>query len=210
MKKTDETIRILIADDHAVIRDGLSMILGLQDDFTVIGQAQDGLEAVELCRRSAPDVVIMDLMMPKLDGCAATQKITSENPDIRILLLTSYTESSKILHAIKGGASGAIGKNAPREELLSAIRSVAGGKTVFSDEIKQLMAETKDIPVLSPRQKEVLVALSRGLTNDDIARQYNLSRAAIKFHLLELYRKLGVANRTEAVSIAMKRHLLNG
>ena len=208
MKKTDETIRILIADDHAVIRDGLSMILGLQDDFTVIGQAQDGLEAVELCRRSAPDVVIMDLMMPKLDGCAATQKITSENPDIRILLLTSYTESSKILHAIKGGASGAIGKNAPREELLSAIRSVAGGKTVFSDEIKQLMAEAKDIPVLSPRQKEVLEALSRGLTNDDIARQYNLSRAAIKFHLLELYRKLGVANRTEAVSIAMKRHLL--
>lgn len=208
MKKTDETIRILIADDHAVIRDGLSMILGLQDDFTVIGQAQDGLEAVELCRRSAPDVVIMDLIMPKLDGCAATQKITSENPDIRILLLTSYTESSKILHAIKGGASGAIGKNAPREELLSAIRSVAGGKTVFSDEIKQLMAEAKDIPVLSPRQKEVLEALSRGLTNDDIARQYNLSRAAIKFHLLELYRKLGVANRTEAVSIAMKRHLL--
>ena len=208
MKKTDKTIRILIADDHAVIRDGLSMILGLQDDFAVIGQAQDGLEAVELCRRSAPDVVIMDLMMPKLDGCAATQKITSENPDIRILLLTSYTESSKILHAIKGGASGAIGKNAPREELLSAIRSVAGGKTVFSDEIKQLMAETKDIPVLSPRQKEVLEALSRGLTNDDIARQYNLSRAAIKFHLLELYRKLGVANRTEAVSIAMKRHLL--
>lgn len=208
MKKTDKTIRILIADDHAVIRDGLSMILGLQDDFTVIGKAQDGLEAVELCRRSAPDVVIMDLMMPKLDGCAATQKITSENPDIRILLLTSYTESSKILHAIKGGASGAIGKNAPREELLSAIRSVAGGKTVFSDEIKQLMAETKDIPVLSPRQKEVLEALSRGLTNDDIARQYNLSRAAIKFHLLELYRKLGVANRTEAVSIAMKRHLL--
>ena len=208
MKKTDKTIRILIADDHAVIRDGLSMILGLQDDFTVIGQAQDGLEAVELCRRSAPDVVIMDLMMPKLDGCAATQKITSENPDIRILLLTSYTESSKILHAIKGGASGAIGKNAPREELLSAIRSVAGGKTVFSDEIKQLMAETKDIPVLSPRQKEVLEALSRGLTNDDIARQYNLSRAAIKFHLLELYRKLGVANRTEAVSIAMKRLIL--
>ena len=208
MKKTDKTIRILIADDHAVIRDGLSMILGLQDDFTVIGQAQDGLEAVELCRRSAPDVVIMDLMMPKLDGCAATQKITSENPDIRVLLLTSYTESSKILHAIKGGASGAIGKNAPREELLSAIRSVAGGKTVFSDEIKQLMAETKDIPVLSPRQKEVLESLSRGLTNDDIARQYNLSRAAIKFHLLELYRKLGVANRTEAVSIAMKRHLL--
>ena len=208
MKKTDKAIRILIADDHAVIRDGLSMILGLQDDFTVIGQAQDGLEAVELCRRSAPDVVIMDLMMPKLDGCAATQKITSENPDIRILLLTSYTESSKILHAIKGGASGAIGKNAPREELLSAIRSVAGGKTVFSDEIKQLMAETKDIPVLSPRQKEVLEALSRGLTNDDIARQYNLSRAAIKFHLLELYRKLGVANRTEAVSIAMKRRLL--
>lgn len=174
----------------------------------VSGSVQDGLEAVELCRWSAPDVVIMDLMMPKLDGCAATQKITSENPDIRILLLTSYTESSKILHAIKGGASGAIGKNAPREELLSAIRSVAGGKTVFSDEIKQLMAETKDIPVLSPRQKEVLEALSRGLTNDDIARQYNLSRAAIKFHPLELYRKLGVANRTEAVSIAMKRHLL--
>ena len=208
MKKTDKTIRILIADDHAVIRDGLSMILGLQDDLTVIGQAQDGLQAVELCRRLTPDIVIMDLMMPKLDGCAATQKITSENPDIRILLLTSYTESSKILHAIKGGASGAIGKNAPREELLSAIRSVAGGKTVFSDEIKQLMEETKDIPVLSPRQREVLEALSRGLTNDDIARQYNLSRAAIKFHLLELYRKLNVSNRTEAVSIAMKRHLL--
>ena len=210
MKKTDKTIRILIADDHAVIRDGLSMILGLQDDFTVIGQAQDGLEAVELCRRLTPDIVIMDLMMPKLDGCSATQRITAENPNVRVLILTSYTESTKIFHAVKGGASGAIGKNASREELLSAIRSVADGETLFSAEVKQLMAETNDLPVLSPRQKEVLEALSRGLTNDDIARQYNLSRAAIKFHLLELYRKLNVSNRTEAVSIAMKRHLLNG
>ena len=210
MKKTDKTIRILIADDHAVIRDGLSMILGLQDDFTVIGQAQDGLEAVELCRRLTPDIVIMDLMMPKLDGCSATQRITAENHNVRVLILTSYTESTKIFHAVKGGASGAIGKNASREELLSAIRSVADGETLFSAEVKQLMAETNDLPVLSPRQKEVLEALSRGLTNDDIARQYNLSRAAIKFHLLELYRKLNVSNRTEAVSIAMKRHLLNG
>ena len=210
MKKTDKTIRILIADDHAVIRDGLSMILGLQDDLTVIGQAQDGLEAVELCRRLTPDIVIMDLMMPKLDGCSATQRITAENPNVRVLILTSYTESTKIFHAVKGGASGAIGKNASREELLSAIRSVADGETLFSAEVKQLMAETNDLPVLSPRQKEVLEALSRGLTNDDIARQYNLSKAAIKFHLLELYRKLNVSNRTEAVSIAMKRHLLNG
>jgi len=209
MKKSDKAIRILIADDHAVIRDGLSMILGLQDDFAVIGQAQDGLEAVQLAHQLNPDVVVMDMMMPKLDGCAAVQKITAENRDVHILILTSYTESSKIVQAIHGGACGAIGKNAPREELLSAIRSVATGKAVFSPEIKQLMAEARDIPALSPRQREVLEAISRGLTNDDIARQYNLSRAAIKFHLLELYRKLGVANRTEAVAFAMRRHLLN-
>ena len=208
MKKTDKTIRILIADDHAVIRDGLSMILGLQDDFTVIGQAQDGLEAVELCRRLTPDIVIMDLMMPKLDGCSATQRITSENPNVRVLILTSCTESSKIFRTVKSGAAGAIGKDAPREELLSAIRAVAGGKAAFSAEIKQLMEEAKDRPVLSPRQKEVLEAISRGLTNNDIARQHNLSRAAIKFHLMELYRKLGVSNRTEAVSVAMRSHLL--
>ena len=209
MKKTDKTIRILVADDHAVIRDGLSMILGLQDDFTVVGQAQDGLEAVQLSRQLKPDVVVMDMMMPKLDGCAAAQKITAENQDIHVLILTSYTESLKILQAIHGGACGAIGKNAPREELLSAIRSVASGKSVFSSEIKQLMAEARDIPALSPRQREVLEAISRGLTNDDIARQCNISRAAIKFHLLELYRKLGVANRTEAVSLAMRKRLLN-
>lgn len=209
MKKTDKAIRILIADDHAVIRDGLSMILGLQDDFSVVGQARDGQEAVQLAHQLTPDVVVMDMMMPKLDGCAAARKITAENPDVRVLILTSYTESSKILQAIHAGACGAIGKNAPREELLSAIRAVARGKSAFSPEIKQLMAESRDIPALSPRQREVLEAIARGLTNDDIARQHGLSRAAIKFHLLELYRKLGVANRTEAVSLAMRKHLLN-
>jgi len=208
MKKTNKKIRILIADDHAVIRDGLSMILSLQEDFAVVGQAQDGMEAVQMARRLNPDIVIMDLMMPKLDGHTATQRIITENPQVHVLILTSYTESSKILQAIQNGAAGAIGKNAPREQLLAAIHSVAKGEKVFSPEIRQLMEEAKEIPALSPRQREVLEAISRGLTNDDIARQYKLSCAAIKFHLLELYRKLGAANRTEAVAIALRKHLL--
>ena len=178
MKKTDKTIRILIADDHAVIRDGLSMILGLQDDFVVVGQAQDGQEAVQLAHQLNPDVVVMDMMMPKLDGCAAVQKITAENRDVHILILTSYTESSKIVQAIHGGACGAIGKNAPREELLSAIRSVATGKAagptlrLLSDKL------TARVPGLSVTVREIEnrffgpeITVSGLLTGKDMAEQ---------------------------------------
>ena len=207
-RQTDGKIRILIADDHAVVRDGLSMILELQRDFAVVGQASDGEDAVRQVRALDPDVVIMDLMMPKMDGAAAILKIKAERSPTNILILTSYVDSAKLSEAIQNGASGAIGKDVPREKLLAAIRTVAAGGKVIPREVQRSIDETNGMPALSPRQREVLESLTRGLSNDEIARQYKISRAAIKFHLLELYRKLNVANRAEAVAIALRKHLL--
>ena len=206
--KAARPIRILIADDHSIVRDGLAMILDIQPDLTVVGQAKDGLEAVRAADETRPDVAIVDLMMPKLDGCQATVQIKECSPQTAVLILTSFVDSTLVTEAMRKGASGAIGKDSPREDLLSAIRAVAAGEQVLSPDISRAIKKSTDIPSLSPRQHDVLESISRGLTNDDIARQYNLSKSAVKFHLLELYRKLNVSNRAEAVAIALRKHLL--
>ena len=211
MKKANKTTsktRIMIADDHAIVREGLAMILDIQPDFTVVAQAKDGQEAVELARTHRPDVAILDLMMPILDGCQAALEIKKTCPQTSILILTSFIDSAKIAEAIQNGVAGVVGKESPREDLLSAIRTVASGGRAISSEARHALDESNDIPPLSPRQREVLESISRGLTNDNIARQYKLSKSAVKFHLLELYRKLKVSNRAEAVAIAMRKHLL--
>lgn len=201
-------IRILIADDHAIVRDGIVTILGLQKDFSVVGEASGGLEAVRKAIRLKPDVVILDMMMPDLDGAEATARILQQVPAVRILILTSFTNSAGIADALKNGATGAISKSASRERLYDAIRATAAGKRTVDREIEVSLRESQPVPPLTKKQTNVLNALSKGLTNDEIARETGLSTAGIKFHLLAIFRKLNANNRSDAVAIALRKHLL--
>ena len=200
-------LKILIVDDHAIVRDGLAAILKFQKDMAVVGEAEDGASAIQKAQELRPDVILMDLMMPGMNGTEATAAIKQILPDTQILILTSYGTSSDLSRAFKNGATGAITKSLPKEELLSAIRNVAAGQRVASPEIEQTLKEESEMPELTPRQLEILRSLTRGLTNDDIAHEFGLTTAGIKFHLLTIFRKLNVANRTEAVGLASRKHL---
>ena len=200
-------IKILIVDDHAIVRDGLAAILKFQKDMTVVGEADDGQSAIQKAKELHPDVILMDLMMPNMNGADATSAIKQILPETQVLLLTSYGTSSELSRAFRNGATGAITKSLPKEELLSAIRNVAAGQRVASSEIEQTLKEESAMPSLTPRQLEILHSLTRGLSNEDIAREFGLSKAGVKFHLLSIFRKLNVANRTEAVGLASRKHL---
>ena len=204
----DNRIRVLIADDHAVVRMGLSALLGAEDDIEIVGEAKNGEETVREALRLMPDVVIMDLVMPKKDGVAATAELCEKLPSVRVLILTSYSTSDGIAHAIEAGAVGALMKSAENESLISAIRAVHAGKRVIPAVVKRLMAEDPPVPELSPRQLEILASITKGLSNDDIAKQLGIGKASIKTHVLALFQKLGAANRAEAVAIALRKHLL--
>lgn len=201
-------IRLLIVDDHAIVRQGLVSILEFQPDFKVVGEAEDGAEAIIRASESKPDVIIMDMMMPILDGAEATARIRQTDKTVKIILLTSFGNSSDISLALENGANGAISKTSPKDELFQCIRDVAAGKRIISSEIQQAMMSNGGDNALSDRQIEILQSLSRGLTNSDIAKQVGLTTAGIKFHLLAIFRKLGAANRSEAVAIALRKHLL--
>ena len=190
------------------MRDGLAAILKFQKDMTVVGEADDGQSAIQKAQTLRPDVILMDLMMPNMNGADATAAIKQVLPETQILLLTSYGTSSELSRAFRNGATGAITKSLPKEELLAAIRNVATGMRIASPEIEQTLNEESETPTLTPRQLEILRSLARGLTNDDIAHEFGLSKAGVKFHLLTIFRKLNVANRTEAVSLALRKHLL--
>ena len=200
-------LKILIVDDHAIVRDGLAAILKFQKDMTVVGEADDGQSAIQKAQELRPDVILMDLMMPNINGADATAAIKQVLPKTQILLLTSYGTSAELSRAFRNGATGAITKSLPKEELLAAIRNVAAGQRVASTEIEQTLKEDATTPSLTPRQLEILQSLTRGLTNDDIAREFGLSKAGVKFHLLTIFRKLNVSNRTEAVGLASRKHL---
>ena len=201
-------LKILVVDDHAIVREGLVSILKFQKDLTVVGEAADGAEAIRKTLQIKPNIVIMDLMMPNMGGAEATAEIKRTSPETKVLILTSFGSSAELSSAFANGADGAITKTLPKNEMLSAIRDVASGTHVMSPEIEQTLREDATMPTLTPRQLEILHSLTRGLTNDDIAREFGLSTAGVKFHLLTLFRKLNVSNRTEAVAIAMRKHLL--
>lgn len=201
-------IRILIADDHAIVCMGLASVLGTKRDFRVVGTASDGAEAVKKARELAPDVVLMDLIMPKMDGATTTAEIRKAQPNARVLILTSFGEADGIAHALDAGAAGALMKNVDDEELSEAIRAVAHGKRVVAPEITRLIKASPPVPELTERQREILLSMSRGLTDADIAVQLALTHSGIREHVSAIYSKLGAANRTEAVAIAIKKHLL--
>lgn len=204
MKKT----RILIADDHMLMRMGLKSMLQYQTDMTVVGEAANGESAVRLAKELLPDVVIMDLMMPVLDGAEATRQILENNPETKIIILTSFGSSEDMNRALSFGAAGAQIKEAPTDSLIEAIRTVLNGKSAIASEIAHEI-ENMAVPIsLTDRQRGILQSVARGLTNKEISVQYGLSPISVKKYLSAIFTKIGAANRTEAVTIALRKHLL--
>ena len=207
-KSANAKIKALIADDHTIVRAGLAALLGTEKDLEIAGQAKNGVEAVWEAIRLLPDVIIMDLMMPKKDGVEATAEITEKVPTAKVILLTTFGTSDGIAHALRVGARGAILKNADNNQLASAIRKVARGEEYVSPEIRQQLAVDPPIPELTPRQKDILASMIRGLTDRDIARQLGIRQDGVNEHVSAILQKLGAANRTEAVAVALRKHLL--
>ncbi len=206
-----QRIRLLIADDHPVVRTGLQGMLTGQPDFEVVGEAADGAEAVALTDQLHPDVVLMDLRMPDMDGVTAIRHIKTRHPEVHILVLTTYDTDADILPAIEAGATGYLLKDAPREDLFRAIRAAARGETVLAPTVAARLVGRMRAPaqeVLSAREIEVLSLVARGRSNKEIARQLHISEATVKSHLIHIFDKLGVADRTAAVTEALRRGIL--
>lgn len=204
MKKTS----VLLVDDHSVVRMGLAAIINIEKDLKVCGEAESGAEAVKLAKEMRPDVVVMDFMMPGMDGAEATAAVLRASPESKVLVLTTYGTSVDIARALKCGATGAVTKNLSNEELADAIRATARGERMLSAEIEASLSEAESDNGLTARQREVLDSITRGLSNDDIAGMLGISKVRVKQHLAALYQKLGAANRAEAVAIALRRQLL--
>ena len=201
-------IRVLIADDHTIVRIGLSALIGTQEDIEVVGEADNGETAVREALRLRPDIVIMDLLMPKTDGATATAELHDRAPDVKVIILTSFGTSDGISHALEAGARGAIMKTADDGALLSAIRKVAAGGQFVSPKIRQALRDSPPIPELTERQREIIESMARGLSNVDIAMQFGISPTVAREHITTILNKLGASNRTEAVAIALRKHLL--
>ena len=208
MKNQQPQTRILLVDDHALLRRGLADLIRYEKDMSVVGEAGDGETAVNAAVSLKPDLVVMDLMMPVVDGVEATRRIKEVLPSTHVLILTTFGTSADVARAIAAGATGAIMKDASTDEQLAAIRTVAAGGTVFSPEIRRSMDETPKPPDFTDRQLEVLQSVVDGLGNKEIASKLKISTDAVKQHLNAICTKLGASNRVEAVSIALRRHLL--
>ena len=204
-------IRVLVADDHAVVRAGIVALLDDVDGIEVVGQASDGLAAVEEARRLRPDLVVMDVRMPGATGDVATARIRAELPGTRVLILTTYESDSTIIAAIEAGASGYLLKAAPAEELVEGVRSVARGETALSPAIAAQLVARLRAPAaaeLTPRELDVLRLVAAGCSNRVIGERLFIGEATVKSHLLRVFEKLGVHDRTRAVTLAMERGLL--
>lgn len=204
-------IRIVVVDDHPVVRDGLHGMLDGQPDLQVVGEAGDGLEALSVVAATSPDVVLMDLRMPRMDGVQAITRLATTHPDIRVLVLTTYDADHDIIRAVEAGAAGVLLKDAPRDELFRAVRATARGETVLAATVTaRLVGRLRAAPVQTPtdRELEVLTLVARGLTNRAIGRQLAISEATVKTHLVHAFERLGVADRTAAVTAAMERGLI--
>ena len=211
MSGADGVIRLLIADDHPVVRDGLSGMFAPEPGFEVLGEAADGAEAVRLAQALEPDVILMDLRMPGMDGLAAITELHRRAVPSRVLVLTTYDTDSYVLPAIEAGATGYLLKDAPRDELLRAVRAAALGQAVLSPSVAtRLMTRvrTPGAEPLSQRELEVLELVASGTTNREAAARLFISEATVKSHLLNIYGKLGVSDRAAAVAEAFKRGLL--
>ena len=205
------SIRVLVVDDHPVVRDGLRGMLGGQPDLEVVGEAANGHQAVRAVAAQSPDVVLMDLRMPELDGVAAIERIRAEHPGVHVLVLTTYDDDRHILRAVEAGATGYLLKDTPREQLFAAVRAAARGESVLSPVVAdRLLRQVRQpqVEALSDREREVLALVADGRTNRAIAEELFISEATVKTHLVHVFAKLGVDDRTAAVMVALERGLL--
>jgi DNA-binding NarL/FixJ family response regulator len=208
------TIRILLADDHPIVREGLAAVLSTQPEFEIVGQANDGAEAVDLASALKPDIVVLDLAMPQLDGVQALRAMRAENKDIKALVFTASETDDRIIGAVQAGAQGYLLKGAPREELFSAIRVIAKGGSLLSPVVAARLLErmTGAAPPLAEqlteREQEVLQLVAQGLQNKEIAAKLGIRERTAKFHVSTILGKLGAANRVEAVRLAVQQGLV--
>lgn len=201
-------ISVLIADDHAVVRVGIATLVNAQKDMSVVGQAKNGIETVRLAGDLHPDVIVMDLAMPRKDGVAATREILAQSPAVGILAITSFATPDVIAQALDAGASGALLKTAESSELLKAIRAVAKGERVISSEVQRLLKSNPPLPKLSSRQTEILRFVTNGLTSRQIAERLGIQRDSVDKYVNALLEKIGASSRSEAVGIAIRRQLI--
>ena len=201
-------IRILIADDHTIVRIGLKALVESEADIEVVGEAEDGKDAVKKTLELRPDVVIMDLVMPKLDGADATHEICAKLPDTKVLILTTFGTSDGIAHALEAGAHGALMKTTDDATIVAAIRDVARGRRFISQEVRRQLALDPPTEQFSPRQSEIMRSITKGLSNKEIASNLGIRIDSVEEHVKAILKKLGAANRAEAVAIALRKHLL--
>jgi len=204
-------VRVLVVDDHPVVRAGLLGLLQAEPDLEVVGEAADGDEAITRVSSLRPDVVLMDLRMPRMDGATATARIVATDPQARVLVLTTYSTDSDILRAVEAGASGYLLKDTPRRELADAVRAAARGETVLAPPVAARLVTRMRAPAqdaLTPREVDMLTLVAGGLSNAEIGRQLPISEATVKTHLLKVFVKLEVDDRTRAVTVAIERGIL--
>jgi DNA-binding NarL/FixJ family response regulator len=211
-----EAIRIVVADDHPSVREGLVSMYGREEGFEVVGQAVDGTEAVDLVGRLDPDVVLMDLKMPRMDGVEAIRRIKKSHPRTEVLVLTTFDSDDYIFQGIEAGARGYLLKDAPREELFRAVRAVARGESLLQPNVAARlinrvaeMARQTPEETLSERELEVLRCMARGAANKEIANELVISENTVKTHVASIFQKLGATDRTQAVTTALQRQLIS-
>lgn len=208
-----KAIRILVADDHPVVRDGLSAILSTQPDFSVVGEAADGEQAVQMALDMLPDVILLDLEMPRLDGVEVIHRLQQAKPAVHVIVFTAFDTDERILGAVKAGAMGYLLKGAPREEVFRAVRVVSQGGSLLQPLIASRLlhyvaGDMPSPPEISPRERQVLELLAQGKSNKEIAQALVISQRTVKFHVSSLMKKLQAANRTEVVSLAVQQGII--
>ena len=208
MSTANEPITLLIAEDHGIVRQAIVSILEIQDDITVVAEARDGLEAVELYQTHRPDVTLMDLRMPNMEGVDAIKRIRESNPNAQIVILTTYDTDEDIYRGLQAGARGYVLKDADFEDLVKAVRTVHRGQRYLPANVALKLAERMTTEELTEREREVLKLLVLGSSNAKLAKALNISEGTVKFHINHIFQKLDVHDRTQAVIVALRRGLI--
>jgi NarL family two-component system response regulator LiaR len=209
-----QPIRVMLVDDHTMVRRGLAAFLKVFDDLQLAGEAENGTAAIQLCGELLPDVVLMDMVMPDMDGATATRAIRQQFPQVQVIALTSFKEGDLVKNALQAGAIGYLLKDLSADELAQAIRAAHAGRATLSPEAAQALIETTNQPpepglALTEREREVLALMVEGLNNTQIAARLTVSPSTIKSHVSNILSKLGVASRTEAVTLALRNHIVS-